>query len=210
VSDTVFGWHFTDGEKLRDGRRLPAVGEWLEYAGPVVICRSGLHGSRRLIDALQYAPGHTLHYCEFGGVVDEQDDKLVAHRRRIVWSIDAEPVLRAFARRVALNVAHLWDMPDVVREYLETGREELRDAARDAARSAAWSAARSAAWAAARSAAWAAARSAAWSAAWAAARSAAWSAAWDAARDAAWSAAWDKYADWLEDMAREAREAGNE
>ena len=37
---------------------------------------------------------------------------------------DAE--LRKLACDLALSVAHLWDMPPVVREYLETQNEELR------------------------------------------------------------------------------------
>ena len=155
--ETILGWHWT-GEALRDGRPLPAVGEWLEHEGPVVICESGLHGSRAILDALRYAPGHMLHRVEFADVAEEHNDKLVARRRCIVWSFNVEDVLRSFARRVALDVAHQWDMPDVVREYLETGREELRTAARSAAWDAARSAARSAAWDAARSAAWDSAR----------------------------------------------------
>ena len=82
----------------------------------------------------------------------------------------------AWGRWCALQRIDDWDCPDVVREWLETGNEEIRSAAGSAASSAAWPAASSAAWAAARSAA----RSAAGSAA----RSAAWSAAWSAARSA--------------------------
>jgi hypothetical protein len=59
-----------------------------------------------------------------------------------------ESVLREFARWCALSVAHLWDMPDVVRAYLETGDEKIRASASDAASDAAWAAA----WAAARAA----------------------------------------------------------
>ena len=92
----------------------------------------------------------------------------------IVARFDATEPLRSFARQCALDVIHLWDAPAVVRQYLETGDESLRDAARYAARAAAWDAARDAAWDAARDAAWAAA--------WDAARAAAWDAAWDAAR----------------------------
>ena len=50
-------------------------------------------------------------------------------------------VLREFARWCALSVAHLWDMPDVVRQYLQTGNEEIRAAAGDAAGDAAGAAA---------------------------------------------------------------------
>ncbi len=95
---------------------------------------------------------------------------------------------RKLACDFAMTVEHLWDMPDIVRQYLTTQDEEIRAAARDAARDAAGAAARGAArgaaWAAAGAAAWAAARDAAWAAAGAAARAAAR----DAARDAAWAA----------------------
>ncbi len=97
------------------------------------------------------------------------------------WVVLREEVLpkatlREFSRWCALQVKDLWDMPDVVCEYLETGNEELRYAAWDAAADA---------WASAADA-WASA--AAWDAAWAAAAdawasSAAWaSAAWAYAR----------------------------
>ena len=82
---------------------------------------------------------------------------------------------REFACWCALQVIDKWDAPDVVREYLETGDEEIRSAAW----SVAWDAVkRSAArspelYAVKRSAAWAAAKnSAAWNAAWFAAQSA--------------------------------------
>jgi len=179
--DKILAWHFV-GETLRDGREIPADGAILTHVGPVIPCQRGLHASERLIDALQYAPGHTLCRVEcWGDIEHDADDKLAARNRRILWRIDAEQVLRAFARRCALDVIHLWDAPDVVREYLETGNEALRDAARAAAGAAARAAAGAAAGAAAR----ATARAAAWDAACAAARAAAW----DAARAAACAAA---------------------
>ncbi|PHS02823.1 MAG: hypothetical protein COA78_20495 [Blastopirellula sp.] len=73
----------------------------------------------------------------------------------------------------ALDVLHLWDAPDVVVEYLNTGDESIREAAYSAAYSAACSATNSAARSAACSAANYAAYSAAYSAAYYAARSAA-------------------------------------
>jgi len=181
-------YHFV-AETLRDGRAVPADGEWLEHEGPMVMCESGLHASLHPFDALQYAPGATLCLVDVEGVVEEQGDKLVARRRRIVRRVDATALLREFARWCALQVIHLWDAPAVVREYLETGREDLRDAASDAARAAAGDAAWAAAWAAAGDAAWDAAWDAASDAAWAAAGDAAWAAASDAARDAASDAA---------------------
>ena len=57
--------------------------------------------------------------------------------------------IRAFACDCALRVAHLWDMPGIVREYLETRDESIRAAAGDATGAAAGDAAGAAAGAAA-------------------------------------------------------------
>ena len=200
---TIIAYHFC-GDTLRDGRPIPPDGEWLAHDGPVVMCESGLHASRHPFDALQYAPGPILCRVECADVVDEEADKLVCRRRRIITRIDATELCRQAARRYALDVLHLWeDAPQVVRDYLTTGDDSIRAAARDAAwaaardaaRAAARAAARDAARDAARAAARDAARDAAWAAAWAAlsdaASDAARAAAWAAARDAAWAAAWD-------------------
>lgn len=193
---TVLAWHFLHpGGRLRNGEAAPPDGEWLKHDGPIVPCESGLHASKRAIDALVYAPHEeriVLCRVEVAGTVIEHGgsaDKLAASERRILWRLDGEAtdrVLREFARWSALQVLHLWDAPQVVCDYLVTGDETLRDAAWAAARAAAWDAA----WDASKDAAWAAARAAtrgaAWAAdwaAWAAARAAAWDADWDAARD---------------------------
>ena len=195
-------YHFV-GATLRNGGPVPPDGEWLEYDGPMplILCDRGLHASLHPLDALQYAPGPILCRVEVGGEIVQGDDKLVATRRRIIQRVDATDLCRAFARRCALDVAHLWVCPPVVREYLETGREDLRAAAGAAAGAAAWAAAGAAAGAAARAAAWdaawAAAGAAAGAAAWDAAWAAAWAAAGAAARDAAWDAAWEKYRGWF-------------
>jgi hypothetical protein len=140
-------YHFVN-TALRDGRPVPADGEWLEHAGDVVLCESGVHASECPFDALQYAPGNVLCLVELDGEILTGNDKLVASRRRIIKRIDAEPLMREFARWCALQVVELWDAPEVVRQYLTTGDESLRDAAWDAA----GAAARAAAGAAARAA----------------------------------------------------------
>ena len=75
-----------------------------------------------------------------------------------LWTLRAsdapEATMRAHACWCALTVAHLWDMPVIVREYLETQDESKRAAARAAAWDAAWDAA----WAATQDAAWDAAQ----------------------------------------------------
>ena len=144
---SVLAWHFA-GDKLRDGRPLPADGEWLEHDGPVVICESGLHASQRIIDALQYAPGATICRVRCQGDIARESDKIACRRRKIVWRIDGEELLRDFSRWAAWSVIDLWDAPQVVREYLATGNEDLRAAARAATDDVSGSATRAASWAA--------------------------------------------------------------
>ena len=164
----TLAWHFV-GDTLRYGEPIPADGKLLHHTGSVVICRSGLHASKLLIDALTFAPGNIICRDECDEVVDEQHDKLVCRKRTILWRIDGEELLREFARKCALDVIHLWDAPQIVIDFLQTGDPKLQAAARAAAEAAAWDAA----WAAAGDAAWAAAEAAgaaagnAW-AAWAA------------------------------------------
>ena len=180
--NTLLAYHFTD-DTLRGGRPLPKINTWLSHEGPIVPCRSGLHASVHPYAALTYAPGSRLHLVKLkGDIQHHSDDKVVGRHRKIIKSLDAEGLLREFARWNALQVIHFWKAPPVVKQYLETGDESLRTAA--------WYAAQAATWAAAR-----AARSATWAAAQVAARAATWAAtgyaAWAAARAAAWYAAAD-------------------
>jgi len=158
----MLAYHFTR-DKLRDGRPVPPVGEWLEHEGEIDPCVCGLHASEHPFDALRYSPGNMLHRVALEGDLQphgDPPDKWAGRRRRILATIDAEPLLREFARWCAIQVIDLWAAPPIVREYLETGDECRREAAREAAREA--GAAGEAAWAA-----WAAAWAAAWEAAWA-------------------------------------------
>lgn len=185
MTDTILAWHFV-GDTLRDGRPVSPDNMPLHQDGPIVLCKNGLHGSERLIDALYHAPGLILCRTEHSGTIVRGDDKLASSVRTILWRLDAMEVLRAFARRCALDVAHLWDMPDIVRRYLETGDEAIRDEAYATAHAAAAYAARAAAYAAAAADAVAYA-----AAACAVARAAAYAvAAADAAADAAAHAAY--------------------
>ena len=142
---TTLAYHFTS-ETLRDGSPIPKKGEWLLHKGPVIPCQSGLHASLHPFDALKYAPGNFLHLVEVGGEIKKHnDDKIVSSKRKILKTIDAEKLMRDFARWNALQVLHLWpNPPEVVVQYIKTGDESIRAAARDAARAEAW------AWAAAR------------------------------------------------------------
>ena len=172
MSKEVLAWHFV-GDSLRDGRPIPDNGVTLKHKGKLELCASGLHASERLIDALSYAPGPILCRVRMGGAIKKESDKLVARQRTIIWRIDSTHVLLKFAQQCALDVAHLWNMPPVTREYLETGDESLKAAAWAATWETAWDAARETAWDAARAAAWDAANAGGWDAANVAARVAA-------------------------------------
>src|SRR5690606_19123851 len=98
VRIVMFGYHFV-GDRLRDGRPVPPDGVWLVHDCPVELCFSGLHASRRPWQALRYATGETLCLVELDCVVEEETDKLVARRRRIVRRVDLTADLWAFARQ---------------------------------------------------------------------------------------------------------------
>lgn len=170
-------WHFHNGETLRDGRPLPAVGETLIHPGEPILCQQGLHASVRAVDALQYAPGAWVDRVVVGGVVVKGDDKIVATERTTLWRIDATEILRKFARMCALDVVHLWEAPEIVVRYLKTGDESIRDVSGVTAWNSAWNAegrTRDAMWSAVESAdmggaagaggAWVAMKCAAWAA----------------------------------------------
>jgi len=134
----MIGYHFTT-DRLRNGLPLPPVGTWLHYYGEVVPCERGLHASEHPFDAMTYAPGNTLHLVELTGDLTPHGnptDKHAGRNRRILATVEAQPMLYEFARWCALQVIHLWDAPTVAKEYLETGREDLQEAAWEAARAA--------------------------------------------------------------------------
>ena len=130
-----------EDRRLRYGDdRLIEDGVTHTIEGTSVLCGHGLHASAEPFDALRYAPGPILWEVELSGDITVGEDKAVASERKYLRHIDATDLLRQFARKQALSVIHLWDAPDVVKEYLETGKEELRAAAKTAA----WAATRAA------------------------------------------------------------------
>ena len=203
-------WHFTNENMTLgygDGRKI-VEGETLSCEGDIVLCQNGMHGSKRIIDALQYAPGPILTRVEITGDVVEGDDKIAGRHRKVLWSLDATEILHRFAVQVALDACQKAGVtdpstlaaPQAKLDWLDgkISDEELVDAWSATCLSAGSDGGSDAKWVtrlAAESAAKSAtesALSAAWSAArWAAclsAKSVAWLAAESAAESAAWSA----------------------
>ena len=188
-------WHFLrQNWETNSGSIKTKVGDTYHVEPPIKICSHGMHGSRKVLDALGYSAGPILTLCEVWGEFAEQSAKIVAEYRRPLWGKDISTELNEWAccnAEVALLVAEIedsrcWEAIEAKRAWLrgEISDKELA-AARDAARDADWDADRDAAWDAARAAAW----DAAWDAARAAAWDAAWVATWDAARAPGWDAA---------------------
>jgi len=126
MTDKTIAYHFTNGATLRDGRPVPPIGETLVHDGPIDWCKSGLYASIRPCWALSLAPGNMLHQAACEAIERQDAAKLVCRRRTIRASIDATTLLLRFAADQALSVAHLWEMPDSVRDYLTTLDETAR------------------------------------------------------------------------------------
>lgn len=215
-------WHFIRADhKTGKGLLKVEVGQTLTVEGPLELCEHGLHGSRKALDALSYAPGPVACKAEIWGDIIEGNDKLCGRYRKCLAMIDATTILHEFACLCAERALtgerkmgrepdpRSWAAIEAKRKWLrgEIGDTELV-AARAAARDAVWAAVLAEASAGAGDAARAAARAAAEAAAWAAARNAVDAAAWaaaaarDVARDAAaaasaaWNAAWAAERDW--------------
>jgi len=138
-------WYFSKKEKKLahgDNRQIQK-GRTHKVKGQIEPCRRGLHASKRLIDALSYAPGPYIWRVEMSGNIISECDKLCASERTYIQGFDATVLFRKFARKQALiNIEKIkpytgTDSYDLIVEYLKTGNEDIRSAAWSAARSAA-------------------------------------------------------------------------
>ena len=185
----VKGWHFValgeDGKpRLRTGELVEAG--WIyETDEKPVLCKSGLHASRRALDALRYAHGPIVCRVELTRNLVHDTDKSVGQRREVLAMANVHKLLVGFACDCAERALHRQKKPDpgcveaiaVTRRWLQ-GQASLDDVrtARRAADAAADAAATYAAYAAYAAAAHAAATSASASASAAATHAAATSA----------------------------------
>ena len=140
-------WHFLRQDWGTDSGSIKTkIGETYHVEPPIEICSNGLHGSRKVLDALGYSAGPVLTLCEVWGEFNEQSDKIVAEYRRPLWGNDISHELNEWAccnADVALLVAEVddprsWNAIEAKRAWLrgEISDEELWAAAWDAARDA--------------------------------------------------------------------------
>lgn len=94
----------TEDRKLRNGdNRVIRIGKTHTVKGKIELCERGLHASKRVSDALQYAPGPILYEVELSGEILEGMDKVVASKRKYIKCYgDVSDKLMLFARRQAL------------------------------------------------------------------------------------------------------------
>jgi hypothetical protein len=93
----------TKNRKLRYGDNRPiVVGETHTVDCKPIPCEQGLHASKRLIDALRYAPGTVLYLVELSGEIVETDDKACATERKYLAEFDLSDVLFKFSCACAL------------------------------------------------------------------------------------------------------------
>lgn len=123
MNKPILAWYFsTQKKRLRynDGRKI-APGVTHEVEGVPKVCRWGLHGSAHIADALKIAPGPIVWRVELSGDMDKELDKVAATTRHYLWGYDASKIIQDFARKCALDVAHLWTDSEVVIHFLKTG-----------------------------------------------------------------------------------------
>ena len=139
-------WHFARNDmKLGYGDNRDIMpGEVLSVDCKPVLCRSGLHGSIDIMDALNYAQGHIICLVDIWGEVQQEDDKLCGTHREVIQMWDGEDILRYFAWWCALQSRSSWCVAMTVYAGMDAAESAVY-AARYAARSAdlwdaAWSA----------------------------------------------------------------------
>lgn len=97
----IDAWHFVkESRTLRLDEPLEIEAGYIYSIGAdeqVRLCRTGMHASRRAIDALYYAAGPIVCRVRVWEDVVELDDKLAGRHREVVWMADATQVLRRFA-----------------------------------------------------------------------------------------------------------------
>ena len=166
----IKAWHFVSEDRMLayDLMKVEAGYIYGEPEGEVIICKRGMHASRRVSDALSFAPGAQLCRVACWGDVAEDADKLVSRYREVIAIKDVSAELRLWGCWCIRNTPigggkTVWDLltDERSRNAVEVAelfaRNEVTRKELAAARAAAWAAARDAAWDAAWAAAWAAA-----------------------------------------------------
>lgn len=133
----IEAWHFPKPD-LRLGfgdGRLIAPGEVLSVMPPVKVGSQGLHGSISILDAVINGNSsiicRTLHF----GAVSCKRSLVASSHRKVLWMANARKVIRRFTKDCVLGQINISYYPKVIRKYLESDDEDLREEAIAANRS---------------------------------------------------------------------------
>ena len=137
----MLAWYFAGKHnKLGFGdNRLVGVGKMHTVTCVPVLCESGLHGSVRVMDALDYARSAMLYRVDITRNVRIGADKICGQHRKYLSGFDATDVLREFGRKQALiNVSKVKphctaSEYDEIINWLDTGNPKIRASAFNAA-----------------------------------------------------------------------------
>ncbi len=107
---SVLAWHFLPNDgRTRYSNEQVTVGSTLKVRGPIIPCVWGLHASKRLSDAMFYAPGHLLCRVRLWGSIrwdQPESDKLVARNRKVLAMADVTEVLKDFLVETLIETGH--------------------------------------------------------------------------------------------------------
>jgi len=130
MTKSIKAWHFLHQNcRLSHGDgRLIRPGTTVTVPGPPVLYARGLHASRRVMNALQLAPGPVVCRVVVSGeiVKVEEVDTFVGTRRYVEWMLDATWLLHEFAcwcaeralRRAKVTDDVLWSAIAAKRAWL--------------------------------------------------------------------------------------------
>jgi hypothetical protein len=112
--------------RFRDNRKIH-LGETHTVKGRLMMCERGLHASKNILDALDYAPGPVIYIVNVSAEI-VGDDKICSRSRTYVrGGIDIRHILLKFARMCLLDAINPQKTPDIIIRYLKTGGESLMD-----------------------------------------------------------------------------------
>jgi hypothetical protein len=105
------GWHWLNTDKkLQFGTYYDTIvvepgvtlknPKWYGVNRDIRLCECGYHASKKVLDALVYAPGPIVCRVKLGGRIIEGDDKAVAEERTCLWMAGATNVLYEFTYEV--------------------------------------------------------------------------------------------------------------
>ena len=160
-TEKILAWHFVPDSRIlqHEGGKCLAVEPgyiYSEDSRKLIICQVGLHASRRVYGALNFAAGSQLCRVRIWGAIAEEDDKIVGRHREVLAVKDVASELRLWGCWCVRNTPisggkTIWDLltDERSRNAVEVAEKFARGEATSEQLSTAWAAAWDAAWVAA-------------------------------------------------------------